>query len=719
MNNNEIKKIIIKTIQDDGNRRILPGIIVKKITNEYYNINKRSIFNMIDNMIDSGELKQLGDKVILGYIDAPIDMSKIYQGTVSNITINSDAFITVYDDNQNVATDFYVNKIHVNGAIKGDIVKFALLQKDVSLTDRKEAAILEIIKRQKETFVATIELDDESYLVIPDDKRIYLDIIVDNLSDIHNNDKVLLKIDSFDNKSLFTSIIKTLGNSNNSGIDIMSVAYENNVPIEFSEDVILESEKLKFNITSKDLQVRKDIRDRQIITIDPATSKDLDDAIFVKKLPNGNYFLSVSIADVSYYVQPGTKLDESAYSRGTSVYLIDHVIPMLPHNISDNLCSLNPHENKMTLTCDVEINHHGEIIDFDVFPSIINNHHRFSYDEVNELFANNFVDNSHKLDSSLIDQLKIAKELHLILRKKKSDLGYIEFDIKEPVITLDDQGRPIAIDVKKSGIAQKMVEDFMVVANETVTLFAQKNNLDFIYRIHDKPDLKKITTFLIEAKKLGFICQFDYNNLSSKDFLELLKTNSNHPEFNLFNKLLLHAMQKAKYSVDNIGHFGLALENYTHFTSPIRRYADLIVHRIFWMFIFAKNEYSENQRFELKQQLSLIADECNLCEIRQVETERNVNAMKFAEYMSYHIGQTYEGVVSAIVSFGMFVELPNLIEGLVMIKNIGDDFYVFNPDNLTLVGQKSNKIYSLGSKVKVQVIGANKQDRKIDFKLIK
>lgn len=718
MQNSKIRELILETIKEDGNKKIPPGIIVKKITNKNPLIRKNLIFNVIDEMLIKNELKQTYDnKVVLGYIDAEVDMSEIFEGT---ITINShyDGFISLVNENGEIIEEFYVNKIHTNGALRNDRVKFALLKKEKTLQGLREASVIEIIERKKTTLVAEVIIDNESYSVIPDDNRFYLDIEIKNLHGINSHDKVLLNIEQFLNNKVITSIIRVIGNKNNLGVDIESITLENGVPIDFEENALLESENLKFEITKKDQILRKDIRNRKIITIDPATSKDLDDAIYVEKLDNGNYFLSVSIADVSSYVKPNTHLNDSALNRGTSVYLINKVIPMLPLNISDNLCSLNENEDKMTLTCDTTISSTGEIISINVYPTIMMNHKRLSYDEVNEIFDNKIIE-SNDYDKEILNQLWIGYELHNILRKKKYELGYIEFDIKEPYIKLDEKtGIPIEIGYKKSGIAQKMIEDFMVICNEAVTLFAEKNKLPFIYRTHDRPDNKKINMFLIECKKLGFNSNADYLNLTSKDFLNLLECNKEHTQFKLFNKLLLKSMQKAKYTTDNIGHFGLAIKNYTHFTSPIRRYSDLIIHRIFWMFLFDKESYTDKQRIELISELDSITKQCNLCEIRQIDTERTVNSTKFAEYMSYRIGEEYEGIVSAIVSYGMFVELDNMIEGLVSLKNMNDDFYTYNEQTMTLIGRSNHKIYTLGSKVKIKVISASKTERKIDFKII-
>ena len=714
----QIRELVLKTIKEDGNKKIPPGIIVRKISNNHPYISKKQIFQTIDIMIEKNELKSTFDnKVVLGYIDAEVDMSETFVGVI-NINSNYDGFIAMTNEDNEIIEEFYVNKIHTNGSLKGDKVEFALLKKEPSPQGLREASVVKILEHKKSIIVAEVVFDNDTYSIIPDDPKFYLDIEVNNLYGIESHDKVVLKIEKFFKDKVIASVLRIIGNKNNLGVDIESITFENNVPVDFSEKVLLESENLKFNITEKDKQLRKDIRNRKIISIDPETSKDLDDAIYLEKRNDGNFFLSVSIADVSSYVKPNTELNNVALERGTSVYLVNKVIPMLPHNISDNLCSLNQDEDKMALTCDVIISPTGDIESIDVFPSIMRNHKRLSYGEVNELFSNQ-IKSSNDYDIDVLNQLWIGHELHTILRKKKHELGYIEFDIKEPYIKLDEiTGIPIEIGYKKSGTAQKMIEDFMVICNEAVTLFAQQHNLPFIYRTHDRPENKKINLFLTECKKMGFASNVDYLNLKSKDFLHLLELNKNHDQFKIFNKLLLKSMQKAKYTLQNIGHFGLAIENYTHFTSPIRRYSDLIIHRIFWMFIFDRDSYSEADRIKLIEDLDEIAKQCNASEIRQAETERAVNSMKFAEYMSYRIGEEYDGIVSAVLSYGLFVELDNMIEGLVSLKNMSDDFFVYNDQDLTLIGRSTNKIYTMGSKVKIKVISANKQERKIDFKIV-
>lgn len=716
MQNSDIKNLIINIVKADG-KKIPPIIIVKKAIDIQPYLSKNKIYDVINQMIANNELKQFPDnKVVLGYINAEPDLSVIYESTIS-INSHYDGFVNIQDENKVITEEFYVNKINTKGALKGDLVKFALLKKDVGPQSLREAKVLEIVKREKKFFVAEIVLGDDYYEIIPDDSKIYLQIDISNIDLVkESGEKVLLAINSYDETTLYTSIQKIIGNKASLGVDVESIVYENNVPIEFDDEVLVASEALEFKITDKDKALRKDIRNRKIITIDPATSKDLDDAVYVERMDNGNFFLSVSIADVSSYVTPDSVLDKSAFLRGTSVYLINKVIPMLPFNISDNLCSLNENEDKMSLTCDMEINKDGDIISYDVYPSIMRNHCRFSYDQVNKIFNQQTIDK--QVDEEILASLKIARELHHILRNKKHQQGYIEFDIKEPLVKLDENGVPVEITVKESGEAQRMIEDFMVACNEAVTLFANKHEIPFVYRIHERPEMKKINNFLIEAKKLNFYANVDYLALTPKDLLTILDKNKDNENFLLLNTLLLRVMQKAKYSVSNIGHFGLALQNYTHFTSPIRRYADLIVHRLFWMYLFDKESYSDKQRLEVKEQLEEICTQCNAAEIRQVDTERSVYDMKFAEYMSYHIGEIYQGKVDAVTSYGLFVELDNLIEGLVAIKNIPNDYYIYNPETLVIIGRNSHRIFSLGTSVKIQVLSANKHDRKIDFKII-
>lgn len=716
MENVDIRKLIIDVIKKDGNKKIPIGIIVKKIHQINKKIDKNQIFPVIYKMLDDSELIRIYEnKVVLGHINYEKDFSKKYIGILS-INSAGDGFIKSVDDNGN-EIEYYVYRKNLFNALRNDEVEFVKLKKDRENEELQEVAIINVLKRSKETFVVTANLNNNEFEFTPDDLKFYLKIKINDISNIKSGDKLLIKIISYEDNIAHAIIEKIIGNVNDVGVDVISILHENDVPMTFSSDTISESNNLKFQITDFDIKYRKDIRERLIISIDPPTSKDLDDAIYVENLNNGNYFLSVSIADVSSYIKMDSCIDKDAISRGTSVYYLNKVIPMLPFNISDNLCSLNQDEDKMCLTCDMVFDKLGNILSYDVYPAIMNNKCRLSYDEVNEYFEHSITNKN--IDKKIYDQLLVCKELHRILRKRNIENGYIDFEIKEPKIILDEKGVPIDIQIKQTGVAQKMIEDFMISANQCVTMYANKLDIPFVYRIHDKPDFKKYENFMIESKKLNFKILFDYHNLTPKKVYETLEANKNHENINILRKLMLRLMQKAKYSTQNIGHFGLALEDYTHFTSPIRRYSDLLIHRILWMFVFAKDFYNDKQRIELNSKLHDLIQQCNLTEIRQVNTERDINSYKFAEYMSFRIGEEYEGVISAVVSFGLFVELDNTIEGLISIKNLEDDFYTFIPENLTLVGKKTNKIFTIGQKVKIRVIAANKFTRKIDFKLIK
>lgn len=712
----DIRSLIINVIKQDGNKKIPIGIIVKKIHDINKKIKKDEIFPVIYKMLDDGELVRIFEnKVVLGHLKYEKDMSKTYSGVLS-INAAGDGFIKSIENNQEI--EYYVYRKNLLNALRNDEVEFVKLIKDKDENELEEVAITNILKRSKQSLVVTANLNEKfEFEFIPDDLKFYLKIILDGENNFKNGDKLLLKIIDYKNDVAIAKLEKIIGNANDVGTDVISILYENGVPMHFSDETIRLSNELKFKISDFDNKYRRDIRDRMIISIDPETSKDLDDAIYVKKLENGNYFLSVSIADVSSYVQINSSIDEDAILRGTSVYYLNKVIPMLPFNISDHLCSLNQDEEKMCLTCDMEFDKQGNILSYNVFPAIMQNKCRMSYDEVNDFYNKNIRRNG--VLEEIYEQLLISKELHEILRTKNITNGYIDFEIKEPKIILDEKGIPIDIQIKKSGIAQKMIEDFMISANQCVTMFANDLEIPFVYRIHDKPDFKKYENFIIESKKLNFKILFDYHTLTPRKVYETLEANKNNENINILRKLMLRLMQKAKYSTQNIGHFGLALEDYTHFTSPIRRYSDLLIHRILWYFVFAKDYYSDEERQVLKNKINDLIDQCNLTEIRQVNSERDINSFKFAEYMSYRIGEEYEGVISAVVSFGLFVELDNTIEGLISIKNLDDDYYMYIPENLTLVGRKNNHIFTIGQKVKIRVISANKMTRKIDFKLIK
>lgn len=714
--NLDLKQIILDVVKNEQRRPIPAGIVVKKIITKHPNINKPSIYSKIDYLISDGSLRHdMRGKIILGYEDAPKDMSSIKVGTLS-ITSNGDGFIqSTLEDGSTIS--YYVNKKHLQGGLKGDTVEFVKLLKEPK-NGVYDASILNILERNKTYFVGEIQIfADGKYDIKLDDCKVYQNVRLDSIDNLLDGYKILIQVAKFSEKEIYGKAVKVIGHKNDVGSDILSVIIENSIPYETNEEITQIANAIKFKIDDKDLKLRKDITNRPIVSIDPITSKDLDDAIYVKKLADGNFLLGVSIADVSYYVNLDSNLDKEAFNKGTSVYLVDRVIPMLPHNLSNNICSLNPNQKRMALTCDMVIDKHGNFKSIDLYPSIIQSQVKFGYEQVNEYYETKerVVQTSDEVYQVLDD----AKQLHHVLRNKKRHDGYVDFEINEPYIVLDKTGFPVDIKIKLRGTAQKMIEDFMIAANEAVTVQAEKWDLPFIFRVHEKPDEKRIKSFLVEAKKMMFKINIkDDQELEPRDIAKWIDDNQESPKFQLLSKLLLRAMQKANYSTNNIGHFGLASKNYTHFTSPIRRYSDLIVHRIFWMFVFDKNSYSDAQRQKLMNELNDICEQCNETEIRAVKVERDVNALKFAEYMTKHLGEEYDAIASTITSFGIFVELQNTIEGLVSIKNMNDDFYTYDDQQMILIGKKFHKIFTLGTPLKVKAIGANKLERKIDFEII-
>ncbi len=660
MANNTLRQLIQKIVIEDG-KPIPKAILVNKVFHKDKSFRKNDIFNEINDMISLGTLRVLSksQKIVIGYEDAEVDMSKTYEGTIS-VNAKNSGFIKL--DNEQKAK-YFVYRTNLNQALDGDRVEFALLKK-APKKDLLDAVVVKVISHAKDFYTGLININkDGTYTITLDDEKMYLPVKLDSLQGLVDGQKILIKIKTYEKDAAYGTVSKIIGHSSDVGVDILSIVYDNGVEPDFNQEVLEYARKLTLNIDDYQRKIRKDLTNLPIVTIDPATSKDFDDAIYVKKNNEDEYFLSVSIADVSHYVRFNTVLDQEALKRGCSIYLVDRVIPMLPHNLSDDLCSLNPNVERLTLTCDMLINKNGRIKNIKVFPAIIKSHRRFSYDEVNDYF--NKKSNLDKDSAEVKQMLNDALELHKILDAEKHRRGYISFEIPEPIIKLDDKGFPIEILTRKLGRAQNMIENFMVAANEAVTIYANRKKWPFVYRVHEKPNEDRLKTFSIEAKKLGFNITTDIEDIESRDIAKWILDNKNNKNLDLINLMLLRSMAKAKYSIENLGHFGLALENYTHFTSPIRRYPDLLVHRIFWMYEFQKNQFNESNRKHFSDQLGEFADKSSKNELIAIKCENDVNAMKFAEYMTKHIGEEFEGFVSAVSNFGVFVELPNTIEGMI------------------------------------------------------
>jgi ribonuclease R len=466
-----IKQDVIDVVSNERGRPIPLGIIVKKLEREYNDQTnfKNNIYRAAEELIRTGELKQLKSKsVILGYVNAPVDLSKLQQGQIS-INSGGSGFITL---GENRKASYYVFKTNLGGALDGDQVEFAEMQKPPR-ADLKDAVVTKVISHAKDFYVGIFQTNkDGSYKIKVDDEKFYLDIKLDSIQGLVNGQKILIQIAKYEGNVAFGSVSRVIGHVGDVGVDILSIVYDNGVEPDFSDPVLDYARKIKIEIDDYQRSIRKDLTNLPIVTIDPATSKDFDDAIYAKKLEDGKFFLSVSIADVSHYVRFKSILDEEALKRGCSIYLVDRVIPMLPHNLSDDICSLNPNVERLTLTCDMRIRTNGEIEDIKVYPSIIKSHRRFSYDEVNAFFnkTDDLSTDSNEVKTMLLESL----ELHQILDKAKKQRGYINFEIPEPIIVVNDKCVPIEIKKYESGTAQHMIEDFMVAANEAVTIYAEK-----------------------------------------------------------------------------------------------------------------------------------------------------------------------------------------------------------------------------------------------------
>ncbi len=704
----DIDRLILEQLKQENDKPIPKGILIKKITDKNKDINVKDIFKSIKFLSVKGHIRELqSGKIVLGYQDGNVIPNSNKTGIIS-LNIAGDGFIKDEETGLSIA---YINHKNLLGALDGDEVEYVLFDKKTK-DDLQDGKVIKVINNNKSTYTATFFKTDKGIWFEVDDTKVYQKVYVDDVKGLDDKDKVVLKFFKIDQDRIKAKVLIKFASKNDLNSDVLSIVYDQGVVPTFSDKVLEAANALKKQ--PLDTKNRIDIRNIPLITIDPAESKDLDDSIYVKKNDNGTFKLIVSIADVAHYVRPDTLLDKEALERATSIYLVDKVIPMLPNVLSDDLCSLNPHEDKLAMTCEMDIDAKGNIFNHKVYQSVMNSHHRYSYDEVNAYYDGKYQEQDLILKQLLDD----AYELYQILQNKFEQRGYIDFKINEPKIIVDERGKVIDIKTYNRGHAQMMIEDFMVSANEATTYDFIKAKKDFIFRIHDKPSELKLKKFMIESKKIGFKFDDDIHDIKSNTISRWIRENENF-DFNLLSKILLKTMSKAEYSKNNIGHFGLASESYTHFTSPIRRYPDVIAHRLYKMFFLDKESYTDKQRHELINQLDFICKQSSEREQRAVQIERDVNSLKFAEYMESKIGNEYEGIISHITSFGVFVELDNCVEGLCKIKNIKiEDYFRYDTENCILIGEKTNKVISFGNKVKIKVIGSSAKLRQIDFEIL-
>lgn len=608
--------------------------------------------------------------------------------------------------------DVYISLSNMNGAIHGDKVIVEITSpKGIDL----EGRIVKIVDRKLKQLVGEVKYKNRKPYLILDDDKIKLNIILPKNNNLMEGHKVLVKLTNKIKENTYNcEVLKIIGHKNDPGVDILSITYQMGIKDIFDEETLKETEKIPSEVSPNELVNRIDLRDKQIFTIDGDDTKDIDDAISLDILDNGNYKLGVHIADVSYYVLNNSHLDKEARERGTSVYLADRVIPMLPHKLSNGICSLNPGVDRLTISCMMEIDNRGNVVDYDIFPSVIRSKKQMTYKNVNEILEkNNILSGYEEFYETLIKM----QELAIILRKNKTNRGYIDFGINEPKIIVNNSGKAIDVVLRDRGKGENLIEDFMIVANETVATHIYFMDLPFIYRVHGEPSEEKIKNFLRFISILGYKINGKIDKITPKTMQDLLKQLKEKKQFSLLSGLLLRSMQKAVYSEKNIGHFGIASKCYTHFTSPIRRYPDTIVHRLLHTYLFEQKLDSDTIDYWTKE-LPFIALETSNAERLAIECEREVDDMKMAEYMQDHIGEVYDGIVSSVMNFGMFVELPNLIEGLVKVDSLNDDYYTYDETTFALIGKKNKRGYRLGDSVKVKVVGADKNKKTIDFEVL-
>ena len=612
--------------------------------------------------------------------------------------------------------DVFIDKDNLNGAINKDLVLVKLDHKSDGIN--KEGSIYKVLEHGYDLIVGDVVVKKNKTYVMPDDKSLnfMLKINEKNTLGAVEGHKVLCFISEIDKKNeiVYGKIKTIIGHINDVGIDILAIVYKYGFNPEFSKEAIKEAKA--YQDSAIVLGNRHDLRSKLTITIDGADAKDLDDAVSLEINERGNRILSVSIADVSYYVKEKSALDQDAYARGTSVYLADRVVPMLPFQLSNGICSLLPDVDRLSQTCQMEFDDKGKVINYDIYESVINSNYRLTYDEVNEIFAGNKeVSNKYQ---NLLEMLSEMRELASLLRSQKEKRGMLDFEVAEPKIIVDKQGKVLDIKVRERGEAEKLIEDFMIIANETVASHIYWQNLPFIYRVHDVPNPDKITDFLTYASIFGIKLKGKKDDIVSKDIQKILEAIKSNDGAHFLDRLLLRSMAKAVYQKDCIGHFGLASKYYTHFTSPIRRYPDLIVHRLLRKYLYNNDRLNNNEFNLLAEKLVKIGEKTSQKERDAIDAEREVNDMKMAEYMQNHLGESFQGYISSITSFGLFIELANTIEGLVHISTLNDDHYIYDSKFHRLRGQRTNKEYRLGDIVEVVVERASVKERNIDFLIV-
>lgn len=612
--------------------------------------------------------------------------------------------------------DIFIPASETMGAMQKDRVLYKVLHK-AEKGKKADGVIVRILERGQQRIVGTFEAGSKGYgFVVADDKKIAKDIFIsrENTKGAVTGHKVVVEITDYgeDRRNPEGKVIEILGHINDPGVDILSVIRRYELAVEFPEEVYAEIEHLGTEVAEADKKGREDLRDLLTITIDGADAKDLDDAVSLKRLGNGNFELGVHIADVSHYVRENTALDKEAYARGTSVYLVDRVIPMLPHKLSNGICSLNPHVDRLALSCLMEVNGRGEVVSHRILESVINSDYRMTYTAVREILEDGTPALLEQY-AEILPMLEDMEELRQILGEKRRKRGSVNFDLPESKIILDENGKPIDIKPYEKSIATNMIEEFMLVCNETIAENSFWQEMPFMYRSHQEPDEDKLEKMEQFLRGFGYYLRKKDGEIHPRELQKVLQKAEETDEERIITRMVLRSMMQARYTAENGGHFGLAAKYYCHFTSPIRRYPDLEIHRMIKKMLHG--ELDEKASVYYRRKMPDWAKHCSKQERVAEDAERDTDALKKVEFMEDKVGQIYEGIISGVTNWGIYVELPNTIEGMVALSQMDDDYYEFDEKKMLVFGKRTKKSYRLGDKVVVSVAKVDRMMGTIDF----
>ena len=676
-NYEDIKLYLFKNVMKEDLETVIKGI------QEALKLNLKEINKVLNVMHEDREILMLGDDIyVIDDIHYKVGVLRVIRGQFAFIGIGEESV--------------YIHSSDFNDAIDGDEVLIQIIHKE-----KVSGKVLSVLNRSKEYILGTI--NDRGYFIPYDRKFNQRAILKTNGVEVHENQRVIAKIDKVEKNVLYLTLHSVLGMADEPGIDILSVLFEHDLQTEFEEDVLEEAKALPDKVLEKDLENRMDHRDQMAITIDGEDAKDLDDAVYLEPLHEG-YRLYVHIADVSYYVRKSSAIDKTAYVRTSSIYMVDRVIPMLPKEISNGICSLYPNVERLTLTCKMDIDLEGNIYNYEVYPSVIESKKRMSYREIND--GDDF--------GEYTEMIQMMLELSAILEKKRRQEGSIDFDSSETEFLVDHEGKVLDVFSRTQGKSEKMIEQFMVSANESVAKYCKHMELPILYRVHEKPDKDKMQDFSHMLRILGYRLRGKLDDVHPHTMQKVLKHFEGKDELPVVSRLMLRSMKKARYTHTPLGHFGLALDDYAHFTAPIRRYSDLLLHRSLHDYVFNGDFSNYDEDFAFVQEAG---EHISTKERDILDAEREVEKMKKAEFMEDKVGMRYDGIISGVSNFGLFVELENTVEGVVPLKDMKDDFYTVDAVTQKLVGERTGNIYSIGQKIKVEVVGINPLEHDVLMKI--